>query len=279
MSAAITPETALCGIVLHPAGHTRSPAIHNAAYARLGIDAIYLAFDVPPSEFGSAIAGMRALRMRQLAVSIPHKVAVMELVDEVEETARAIGAVNTVTREGDRLIGSNSDWLGVTAALAREATEGLAGARAVVLGAGGAARAAVYGLLDAGASVTLLNRTESKAVALADELGAEASGPLDAFADLPDWDLLVNATSVGLKEDRSPVRADALRKDSIVLDAVYDPANTRLLRDAAARGARGIAGKWWLVHQAAVQLERWSGSEAPVEVMAEAFDACDGART
>jgi shikimate dehydrogenase len=279
MSAAITPETALCGIVLHPAGHTRSPAIHNAAYARLGIDAIYLAFDVPPSEFGSAIAGMRALRMRQLAVSIPHKVAVMELVDEVEETARAIGAVNTVTREGDRLIGSNSDWLGVTAALAREATEGLAGARAVVLGAGGAARAAVYGLLDAGASVTLLNRTESKAVALADELGAEASGPLDAFADLPDWDLLVNATSVGLKEDRSPVRADALRKDSIVLDAVYDPANTRLLRDAAARGARGIAGKWWLVHQAAVQLERWSGSEAPVEVMAEAFDSCDGART
>ena len=279
MSAAITPETALCGIVLHPAGHTRSPAIHNAAYARLGIDAIYLTFDVPPSEFGSAIAGMRALRMRQLAVSIPHKVAVMELVDEVEETARAIGAVNTVTREGDRLIGSNSDWLGVTAALAREATEGLAGARAVVLGAGGAARAAVYGLLDAGASVTLLNRTESKAVALADELGAEASGPLDAFADLPDWDLLVNATSVGLKEDRSPVRADALRKDSIVLDAVYDPANTRLLRDAAARGARGIAGKWWLVHQAAVQLERWSGSEAPVEVMAEAFDSCDGART
>jgi len=160
----------------------------------------------------------------------------------------------------------------VVTALERESGARLKGSHAVVLGAGGAARATTFGLLEQGASVTVLNRTEAKAAALASDLGAGQSGSLDDLGDVPAWDLLVNTTSVGLGEDVSPVAAEALRKDTIVMDAVYEPAETRLLRDARGRGARTLGGKWWLVHQAAAQLEAWAGRDAPIEVMAEAFD-------
>jgi len=261
--------TALCGVVLHPAGHTRSPAMHNAAFRALGLDAVYLAFDVPPAALAAALAGCRALGVRQLAVSLPHKVAVMDLVDELDETAAAIGAVNTVTREGDRLVGSNTDWLGAVRALERETR--LDGARAVVLGAGGSARAVVWGLRERGASVTVLNRSVDRAEALARDLGADAAGALGDLGDTP-HDVLVNTTSVGLRSDASPVAGEAIAREATVLDAVYDPAETRLLREARGRGARTVAGKWMLVYQAAAQLERWTGREAPVEVMAEAFE-------
>jgi shikimate dehydrogenase len=120
----ISPSTALCGIVLHPASHTRSPAMHNAAYAALGIDALFVAFDVPGERLGPAIAGARALGVRQLAVSLPHKQTVMAHLDEIDETARRIGAVNTVTLRAGRLLGSNTDWLGVRARSARRSSPG-----------------------------------------------------------------------------------------------------------------------------------------------------------
>jgi shikimate dehydrogenase len=249
--------------------------MHNAAFEALGVDAVYLAFDVPPAGLAAAIEGMRSLQIRQLAVSIPHKVEVMACLDRVDETARRIGAVNTVTREeGDpgHLVGTNTDWQGVVTALERESGAQLKGAQAVVLGAGGAARAATFGLLEQGARVTVLNRTEAKAADLARDLGATLGGGLADLADLSDWDLLVNTTSVGMREDVSPVPAEAIRKDSVVMDAVYDPADTRLMRDARSRGARTLGGKWWLVHQAAAQLEQWTGREAPIDVMAAAFD-------
>lgn len=265
----IGPRTQLCGVILHPAGHTRSPAMHNAAFAALGIDAIYLAFDVAPAGLAAALAGARALGVRQFAVSIPHKEAVIPHLDAIDATARRIGAVNTITRDGDRLLGANTDWLGVVRALERE-TE-LAGRDAIVLGAGGAARAAVFGLLERGARVRVLNRTRARAEQVAAELGASGAGALTDLAGLG-CDVLVNTTSVGLREDASPVAAEAIPKDAVVLDAVYDPMRTRLLRDAEARGARGVAGKWWLVHQAAAQFELWTGREAPIEAMAGAFD-------
>jgi len=265
----ISPATALCGIVLHPAGHTRSPAMHNAAYAALGLDAVFVAFDVAPERLGAAIAGARALGIRQLAVSIPHKQAVMAHLDEVDETARRIGAVNTVTLCAGRLVGSNTDWLGVAGALERVTK--LAGKRAVVLGAGGTARAAVFALQERGATVTVLNRTPARAEALVRELGAARAGGLAALDQL-DWDVLVNTTSVGLRSDESPVAAAALRASGVVLDAVYDPPETRLLRDARARGARPVGGKWMLVAQAVEQIRLWTGKAAPADVMAEAFD-------
>ena len=265
----LSARTAVCGIVLHPAGHTRSPAMHNAAFRALGLDAVYLAFDVPPERLAEALAGMRGLGLRQLAVSIPHKEAVIELLDDVEETARAIGAVNTVTRVDDRLTGANTDWLGALRALEREIDP--AGTRAVVLGAGGAARAVVFGLVRAGATVWVLNRTVSRADALARSLGAAGSGSLDELADLP-HEILVNTTSVGLGADETPVDRRHLQAGSVVMDAVYHPERTRLLEDATAAGARPLGGKWMLVHQAALQLERWSGRAAPIDVMATAFD-------
>jgi shikimate dehydrogenase len=265
----ISVETAVCGIILHPAGHTRSPAMHNAAYGVLGLDAVYLAFDVPPDALAGAVEGIRSLGLRQVAVSIPHKQEVIAHLDRVDDVAGAIGAVNTVTRVDGALVGTNTDWSGALRALERETP--VAGRHAVVLGAGGAARAVVYGLLREGASVTVLNRTRERAEELAEALGAQAAGGLDELEAL-DHQILVNTTSVGLRTDESPVPASALRPGSVVMDAVYDPEETRLLRDARTRGATPIGGKWMLVHQAAAQLELWSGQEAPIDSMASAFD-------
>ena len=265
----LSARTALCGIVLHPAGHTRSPAMHNAAFADSGIDAAYLAFDVQPDRLGDALAGARALGMRQLAVSLPHKQAALAHLDEIDACARTIGAINTVTLRDGRLVGTNTDWIGAVRALERNRE--LAGARAIVLGAGGTARALVYGLVERGARVTVLNRTPERARALADELGAASAGPLGDLAQTP-HDVLVNTTSVGLRSDDSPVPAANLVADSLVMDAVYDHEETRLLREARARGARTVAGKWMLVYQAAEQFEEWTGREAPLDVMARAFD-------
>jgi shikimate dehydrogenase len=267
----VTQHTALCGVVLHPASHTRSPAMHNAAFSALGLDAVYLAFDVRPPALAAAVAGWRALGGRQLSVSIPHKLAIVPHLDEIDETARRIGAVNTVVRREGRLCGSNTDWLGAVRALERETS--LEGKRAVVLGAGGTARAVVYGLLQRGAKVQVLNRTPERARELCDALGAGGAGPLEELRRTP-HEVLVNTTSVGLGDDASPVDADAIAGDAVVLDAVYGRgAETKLLRDARARGARTIEGKWMLVHQAAAQLEAWSARQAPVDVMAAAFDS------
>jgi shikimate dehydrogenase len=268
----ITQHTALCGIALHPASHTLSPAMHNAAYAALEVDAVYLAFDVEPAGLAAAVAGWRALRGRLLSVSIPHKQAILEHLDAIDATARRIGAVNTVVRRDDgALEGSNTDWLGAVRALEQETP--LAGARAVVLGAGGTARAVAWGLLERGARVRVLNRSEKKARELADALGRGCeAGPLAELRRTP-HDVLVNATSVGLREDASPIEAEWIGAGAAVLDAVYDPVRTRLLRDAERRGAKPISGKWMLVHQAAAQIEAWTRLSPPIELMARAFDA------
>jgi shikimate dehydrogenase len=277
----ITSQTALCGILLHPAGHTRSPAMHNAAYRALGIDAVYLAFDVPEPALGAAVAGARALGVRQLSVSLPHKVTIMSHLDELDETARCIGAANTAVLKQGRWLGSNTDWIGAVRALEHRVS--LDGTRAVVLGAGGSARAVVYGLRRRGARVRVLNRTLSRATALAKALGAEAAGGLDEIGAAP-YDVLVNTTSVGLASDASPIDPAAITPGSVVMDAVYQPEQTRLLRDAEARGARTISGKWMLVHQAVAQLTAWTHpllterEEEVATVMAHAFDAAATAR-
>jgi shikimate dehydrogenase len=271
--------TLQCGVVLHPAAHTRSPAMHNAAYQRLGIDAAYAAYDIPPEALAEAMQKFRKQGLRQLAVSIPHKQAMMELVDEVEAVGRAIGAINTVTRVDDRFVGTNTDWLGAIRALER-ATK-VDGQRAVVLGAGGTARALVYGLRSRGCDVYVLNRTLAHAETLVSELGASGAGRLSELAELSP-EIIVNATSVGLNEPISPVAAEGIPAGSVVLDAVYSPAETRLLSDAKDRGARPVGGKWMLVYQAAEQLRLFTAQldDPPadgelvttVDIMAEAFE-------
>ncbi|MBW2713738.1 MAG: shikimate dehydrogenase [Deltaproteobacteria bacterium] len=262
--------SALCGILLHPAGHTRSPAMHNAAFRALGIEARYKAFDIHPEALPEAMEQARSLGFRQLAISIPHKEAVMALLDEVDETARQIGAVNTVTRVDDKLVGTNTDWAGAVHALERM-TE-LAGRRVVILGAGGTAKALCYGLLRAGSEVTVLNRTEERAIELVQSLGAKNSGSLSSLSSLP-ADIIVNTTSVGLQGDTSPVPDYRFTSNQIVMDAIYGSKDSRFLRDAQARGAKTLQGKWMLIYQALEQLKIWTVQEAPVDVMEEAFDS------
>lgn len=260
--------------------------MHRAAYRALGLDASYEVFDVHPAALAEAVEDFRSRRLRQFAVSIPHKEAMLELVDEIDPVAQTIGAINTVTRHGERLVGTNTDWLGALRALERETT--IEGRRAVVLGAGGTARALVYGLRVRGAEVHVLNRSVPRAKVLVRELGAESAGPLTALAELQP-EILVNTTSVGLREDLSPVPAEALPESRaggfVVFDVVYDPPRTRLLKEGLARGARTIGGKWMLVYQAVEQLREWtrdlpdapsdSDLENVVGIMADAFDACD----
>jgi shikimate dehydrogenase len=243
--------------------------MHNAAYAELGIDAVFLAFDVSPPALKDAFAGARAMGLRQLSVSIPHKVAALECVDVLDDSAARIGALNTAILEQGRWRGHNTDGYGAIRALERETS--LSGRRAVVLGAGGTGRAVAYGLVESGAEVRVLNRTVARAESLAKDVGAAGFGPLEALADL-EHEVLINTTSVGLDSNESPVDAAALRRNTVVLDAVYQPEETRLLRDARARGARTIPGKWMLVYQAAEQLRLWSGATPPIEAMARAFD-------
>ncbi len=244
--------------------------MHNAAFGALGIEASYAAFDIRPDALPQAIADARRLGFRQLAISIPHKEAVMALLDEVDETARQIGAVNTVTRVDDKLVGTNTDWWGAVSALKR-LTE-VAGRQAVILGAGGTAKAVCYGLLRAGAEVTVLNRTQERAIELVQNLGATRSGSLSTLRTLP-ADIIVNTTSVGLESYSSPVPGYKFSPKQVVMDAVYGSRDSCFLHDAQAAGAQTLQGKWMLIYQAMEQIRLWTGRDAAVEVMEEAFDS------
>ncbi len=252
MSAAIAELPALCGIILHPAAHTLSPVLHTAAYDELGIEARYHAFDVTAEALVGAVTGMRALGIRQLSVSLPHKQAVLELADRASEHALRIGAANTLTRVGNEIVADNTDWLGVLKTL--EPLSDWTGRRASVLGPGGAARAVVYALLELGMHVVVVNRTARRAEELAAELGARA-GTLDE-----PWDLLINATPVGMHPDssESPVPRERLRPGTTVFDTVYRPLETRLLREAGEVGCRTQDGLDMLVHQAVEQIRLWT---------------------
>lgn len=248
-----TASAALCGIVLHPAGHTLSPVLHAEAYAELGLDAHYQAFDVPLERLPGAITGMRALGLRQLSVSLPLKEAALALADRVSDAARAIGAANTLTLDGGRVIADNTDWIGVQRSL--EPLGPWKGARALVLGAGGAARAVVYALRQMRAEVAIHARTAARAQRLASDLGAELGTP-DGI-----WDLLVNATPVGMhpNTEGTPLPRSLLRSGTTVFDTVYRPLETRLLREARERGCRVQDGLDMLIHQAIEQIRLWSG--------------------
>ncbi len=262
----MTARPTLCGIVLHPAGHTLSPLLHRTAYRALGIDAVYLAFDVPPARLRDALAGMRGLGIRQLSVSIPHKEAVLALADRASDEARAIGAANTLTRLEEEIVADNTDWLGVVRTL--EPHGPLAGKRATLLGAGGAARAVADALGQMGVEVTVVGRTAARAERLAADLGARVGSLEDPY------DLLVHATPVGMAPEVEglPVDPSALRPGTLVFDTVYRPLETRLLREARARGCRTQDGLDLLVHQAVEQIRLWTGRSPDAALLRRAAE-------
>jgi shikimate dehydrogenase len=261
--------------------------MHEAAYDELGTDARYVTFEPDPDDLGAAIEGAAALGVAGLNVTIPFKEAGLDHV-EPDDLAARIGAVNTIDfsdadPEGTSTpTGHNTDAAGVRRSFAHHDVT-LADRDAVVVGAGGAARAAAFALADACAAVHVANRTVERAEKLArdveaqtpqtpetgdGEIGRVTADGLDSLETrVPNADVLVNATSVGMEEDRSPVPADALHADLAVLDAVYRPLDTRLLREARERGATAIDGAWMLLYQGVEAFEIWTGRDAPVDAM------------
>ena len=274
------------GILGFPIHHSRSPAMHNSAFEHLGIDARYVPFEVLPDRLGDAVRGLQALGVKGFNVTLPHKTAIMPLLDEVDAVARGIGAVNTVLRDGERLLGTNTDAEGLCRALL-EAGVTLPGARVTVLGAGGAARASVVGLARAGVqSVTIAARSLERAEALVAELvgflapvtlqaaSFEPSSLATAFAQT---DLLVQATSATLESSPDAERfakslpLAGLPRSAWVTDLVYRPLETAVLREASALGHRTVDGLGMLLHQGALAFEHWTGRPAPIASMRAAL--------
>ncbi len=269
----INGHTKIFGILGRPVSHSLSPVMHNAAFRYLGINAVYVAF--PVTDLPQAVSGLRGLAIGGVSVTIPFKEEVIPLIDALDPQAAQIGAVNTVVNRDGRLIGYNTDCLGAVTAL--QARTDLTGQHVLILGAGGASRAIAFGIIRAGGQVTLTDLDQPRATALVKDLGAEAI-PLDAVDRCPAT-ILVNATPVGMAPNIEgiPITPDLLGRYKVVMDIVYQPLQTRLLKEAQTRGAATIDGLQMLIHQATAQFELWTGRQAPVDVMAKA--AYEGLRT
>ncbi len=258
------------GLLGNPVGHSLSPPMHEAVYEALGMDARYVTFEPAPEELETAVRGAAALGVTGLNVTIPFKEDVLGLVEPDDRAAR-IGAVNTIDFGTHPPTGHNTDAAGVLRSFAERGVD-LNGSEAVVVGAGGAGRATAFALADAGARVSIANRTVDRATALADDVPDATGHGLDVLSErVPRADVLVNATSVGMNENVSPVPTEALHGELAVLDAVYRPLETRLLCEAAERGAVTIDGGRMLLHQGAAAFERWTGRDAPVDAMEQAL--------
>ena len=251
----IDAATSLYAIIGRPVRHSLSPAMHNAAFGKTGMNAVYLAFETDSTE--AACQAMRSLGIRGYSVTIPNKESIMQFLDHVDETAIEIGAVNTVRNDSGRLSGTNTDWIGAVKALG--AKGGIKGRRAVVIGAGGSARAVVYGLVREGAEVAIFNRTVERARRLAEQFGCEYSG-LEAL-DSAEGDIIVNTTSIGMSpdDDKMPVTRGQLERFSLVMDIVYSPLETMLLKTARELGLEVVYGLDMLLYQAVGQFEYWTG--------------------
>jgi shikimate dehydrogenase len=273
----IGPSTLVCAVIGNPVAHSMSPAMHNRAFAELGLDYVYVAFRV--EDVGAAMAGMRALEnFRGMSVTIPHKVAILKHLDEVAEVDRKIGSVNTVVNDGGRLKGFGSDGPGALQALS-DAGVTVAGEDVTILGSGGAARAIAFSLAATArpSSLCLLGVIEPELRALTCDVvrktGLEATcallEPRALAARLADSRVLIHCTPVGMHPNtkESVVPAALLHRELAVMDIVYNPLKTKLLADAGARGLTTISGVEMFVNQAVIQFELWTGKTAPREVM------------
>lgn len=267
----LSRETSITGIIGSPVGHSASPAMHNRAFGELGLDFVYLPFEV--EEIEEFITRMVRPETREMdwtlqgfSVTIPHKASILPLLDDLDQTAREVGAVNTVVIRDGRLIGYNTDAQAFLEPLAR--VHALAGAKCAVLGAGGAARAVIHGLLQSGAKVSLFARNAERGSVIAESFGIPLS-PIESISS-SGAAVIINTTPAGMRghsEGTSPVPRAALRGRQIAYDLVYNPAETRFLTDARGEGCQTIGGLEMLVAQAALQFALWSGRSAPLDAM------------
>lgn len=271
----INGRTVLYGIIGSPVQHSLSPVMHNAAFAALGINSVYV--PLPVEHVKDGVTGLSALGFRGVSVTVPHKETVMAHLDEIDPVARRIGAVNTLLfrrhPDSGEVVsrGFNTDWLGSNLALAAEMK--LPGSRVLILGAGGAAKAVGFGLVEAGAEVVISNRSAERGRELADWLGCTfcPAGELDS----QQADALVNTTSVGMEPNAEgiPLDPDMLTNFQVVMDIVYAPLQTTLLAKAAEAGCRTVDGLAMLLYQGAVQFKIWTGLQPPKDVMRQALFA------
>ncbi len=269
----LTGATSVAGIIGDPVIHSLSPAIHNAAYEAAGLDWVYVPFPVAEGHVSEALNGMRAMGIRGLSVTMPHKDAAAHGVDLLTERARLLGAVNTVVlRDDGTLVGDSTDGQGFLDAVAASHDFDPAGLRCVVLGAGGAARALVLALAEAQAEeVIVVNRSPGRAHAAAVLAGPR--GRVGSHDDVEEADLVVNATPVGMRGhegEQYPIDPGRLGPGQVAVDIVYHPLVTPFLRQAINAGAQAVDGLGMLVHQAAIAFTLWTGVEAPIEAMGAA---------
>ena len=275
----ISGKTRVCGIIGDPVEHSLSPVMHNAAFEELNLDFVYVAFRVRREELGEAIIGARSLNLHGLNVTMPHKNAAMKYLDEIDSTARSIGAVNTILNKEGRLIGYNTDGIGALKAL-KENGITPKGKKLLLLGAGGAGKAIAFHAAQEAEELVILNRTPQKAKKLAEALRKESNKKINGNAfsteimkqELRDADILVNATSVGMHPDvnQSLVSPSLLKPDLCVMDIIYNPLETKLAKDAKAVGAKVVPGIEMLAYQGAASFEIWTNHPAPVKVMKQA---------
>lgn len=279
----IDARTQFCGVIGNPVGHSLSPAIHNAAFRKLGLNFVYLAWQV--ETIGDAIKGLRALgNFRGASVTIPHKIAAIPFLDHVETTAQRIGAINTIVAEQGELTGYNTDATGALRAL-REGGAELKGRRIVVLGSGGAARAIAFALaVESGVErLMLLGVEDDERTRLAHDIRSQTVLTVEDFhlnettlrRILPDAHVLIHCTPVGMspKVDTTCIPASFLHPDLSVMDIVYNPLETRLLKDAKRAGCRTIPGLEMFLNQAVTQFEFWTNQSAPVDVMRRVLES------
>jgi len=262
----IDPDTRIFGITGHPLGHSLSPLMHNDAFGFVGINAVYLYF--PSQDIKAVVRGMKALSIRGLSVTIPHKQTVCACVDELEPIAAKIGAANTLMNIDGRITGYNTDVYGAISAL-KEKIKDIRGKRVLLIGAGGAARAIGFALVDEGADIIIANRTETRGRSLAKDLNGDFS-PLEKLP--AGWaNIIIQTTSVGMfpKVDACLVPGVILKKGMIVMDVIYNPLETKLLRLAKEKGCITIGGLEMFIRQGARQFMIWTGKEPPIKRMRE----------
>ncbi|HIC97667.1 MAG TPA: shikimate dehydrogenase [Aquificaceae bacterium] len=258
----ITGKTALYGIIGYPVKHSLSPVFQNSAFSYMGLDAVYVPFEVKREDLSRAVEGLRLAGVKGLNVTVPHKEAVLELANFLSKEVKSIGAANTLKFSDRGVEAYNTDWIGFSKAIA-EITS-LEGKSVLVLGAGGSSRAVLYALKKERCRILLWNRTRERAEHLAEEFGAEVAG--DVRDALPFADVVVNTTSVGLKEEDPPLfDYDLLSERHIVVDVIYK--ETRLIKAAKSKGCLYRTGFPMLLYQGAESFKIWTGCEPPLEVM------------
>lgn len=274
----ITGETKFLALIGDPVKHSVSPQMHNSALREMELNYVYAAFKVPESSLKRAVAGLKALGIKGINVTIPHKRNVIKHLDEMDETAERIGAVNTIKISG-KMKGFNTDGRGALRALKSKTGE-LKDKKIVILGAGGACRAIAFTLAEKEGKIVISNRTASKAEKLADEISQETGKEIEQIRqeqkylknELEDSDILINSTSVGMhpNEDETILTSDQMHSGLTVMDIVYNPIKTKLLKEAEKAGAETIDGLEMLVQQGASALEIWTDESPPIEIMRNA---------